>query len=263
MPRFVGLCPTLMPNGLSALTARGDARPPFIDGLSALRPNRRAFTIIELLVILAVLGVMVAIVSPMIAGGTDVSRVRTATRGVMRMSRYARTMAVLHGSQMELVFSTNGKLCVEKVSGGGGGESIVSARAFATTNAVADAETARMAAFDAEPQDSGSGGGSYTMADVNTEQTYEQVQFVFEGYTDTADAGRFSHLLSPEKTTDPLSDGTDEDEDSVRTVRVRYKSNGTCRPYKVKITTEGDDAFSLTVAVDMLGVAKVLEDEEK
>ena len=229
----------------------------------ALKANRRnAFTLIELLVILAILGVMVTVVLPMIASGSDMSRVRTATRGVMQMSRYARTMAVLHQNAMELVFSENGKLSVVLEGGGGHGESIVSAKAFSTTNAVADAEAAKMAEFESGHDDSSGGGSGYEMANVNTEQNYEQVRFKFLGYSDTADAGRFSHLLSPAKSSSPVNDVGDTDEISA-TVRVRYKSNGTCRPYSVKVTVEGDDAFSLTVMVDMLGAAKVVEDEER
>jgi hypothetical protein len=119
-----------------------------------------------------------------------------------------------------------------------------------------------MAEFETEDHSGGSGGGGYVMADVNTEQAYEQVLFIFEGYTDTADAGRYSHLLSsPKKTNENYAE---DDEDAV--TRVRYRSNGTCRPYKVRIIAESDEeekAFSLTVAVDMLGAAKVLEDEER
>ena len=205
---------------------------------------------------LAVLGVLAAVVLPMVSGGSDMSRVRVATRGVMQMSRYARTMAVLHQNAMELVFSENGKLSVEMEAGGGGGDSIVSAKAFSTTNAVADAEAAQMAELTAEHGDD-TGGGGYAMADVNTEQTYEQVRFIFLGYSDTADAGRYSSLPS----SSTFSDDVNSTEESA-TVRVRYKSNGTCRPYSVKVTVEGEDAFSLTVNVDMLGAAKVVEDEE-
>jgi len=124
-----------------------------------------------------------------------------------------------------------------------------------------------MAEFEAATQGDTSGGGSsYAMAEVNTEQSYEQVRFKFLGYSDTADAGRYSHLLSSQKDTASTSDTGNGDEDQAGTVtRVRYRSNGTCRPYRVKVfadSADGEDAsFSLTVVVDMLGVAKVEEDE--
>ena len=220
-----------------------------------LRFNRNAFTVIELLVIITVLGVLVTLIIPMITHGSDASRVRTATRGAMQMSRYARTMAVLHQNAMVLTFSADGKINVALEGGGhGGGESIVSAKAFGTTNATAEAEAAKQAEFEAGHDDtSGGKGHSYSMADVNTEKSYEQVTFEFLGYTDTADAGRASYLLTPAKIT-----GVSSNEEAAAS--VRYKSNGTCRPYRVKVSAEGDNAFSLTVAVDMLGAAKVEED---
>jgi len=224
--------------------------------------NRKAFTVIELLVVIMVLGVLVTLVTPMITSGSDASRVRTATRGIMQMSRYSRTMAVLHQNAVELTFYTNGKLTVTLEGGGKGNESIVSARSFAVTNAVGAAEEARMAEIEAAHDDSSGGKGkAYSMADVNVDKEYEQVRFTFLGYTDTADAGRYSHLLSPAK--DTVFGEAGEDGDSVRTERVRYKSNGTVRPYRVKVSGDGDNAFSLTVRVDMLGSVKVEEDEER
>ncbi|MCL1919699.1 MAG: prepilin-type N-terminal cleavage/methylation domain-containing protein [Kiritimatiellaeota bacterium] len=227
--------------------------------------SRNAFTIIEIIVVMVVLGIMVAMVAPMVTSGGDVSRVRTATRGFTQMSRYARTMAVLHQSATELSFSEDGKLSVVLEGGGNsGGESIVSAKSFAVTNAVAAAEAARMEEMEAEPSGTpdGGGGGSYAMAEVDTHKDYERVCFTFLGYTDTADAGRYSHLLSPPKNASAADDKEDEDEENARAARVRYKSNGTCRPYRVKVSAEGDNAFSLTVAVDMLGSARVEEDAE-
>jgi len=232
------------------------------------RPARcAAFTVIELIVIIVILGVMVTIVLPMIGSGSDISRVRTATRGVLQLSRYARTMAILRQNAVELTFTESGKLSVVMEAGGGGGESIVSAKSFSTTNAVAAAEEARMAEFEVGHGDSGGagsggGGGYVSMSDVNTEQAYKQVQFIFLGYTDTADAGRSSHLLSPTPSKNAADDEGDADGENARTMCVRYKSNGTVRPYRVKVAAEGDNAFSLTVAVDMLGSARVEEDEK-
>ena len=216
-----------------------------------------------MLVIIIILGVLVTIVRPVISTGGDMSRVSAAARGVMQMSRYARTMAILHQNAMELTFSGSGKLSVTLEGNGGRGESIVSAKSFAVTNSVTAAEEARLAEFATEHDNtSGGGSGAYTMADVNVDKSYAQVRFVFLGYTDTADAGRYSHLLTPSASTSAVDDKEEGDEDSVRVVRVRYKSNGTVRPYRVQVKGEGDNAFSLTVAVDMLGSAKVEEHEE-
>jgi len=226
-----------------------------------MRRNRSAFTVIELLVIIIILGVMVTIIAPMVTAGGDVARVRSATRGMTQLSRYARTMALSHGYALELSIHENGKISIAPEGGRGGGESIVSARSFATTNVVGEAEAARLAEFDTAHDASGGGGGPPSMADVNVDKVYEQIRFIFLGYTDTADAGRYSHLPASGGAS-AIDDEEDEDGENVRVVRVRYQSNGRVRPYRVKVTGEGDDAFALIVAVDMLGSVKVEEDEE-
>lgn len=224
---------------------------------------RRGFTLVELLVVMVIIGVMVMMIGPTFSAGSDAARVRTAARGAMQVSRYARTMALLHQTPVDLIFTSKGGLSV--VSAGGGGESLVSARSFAVTNSAAEAE--RAAEAEAETgnggteQAGGSGGGAgYEMADLGLEKEYEQVAFVFEGYTDTVSEGRggrqsaFAGVLAEEEDAEL---GAEE----VQTFRVRYKSNGTCRPYKVRVSAAGDESCAMTVAVDMLGAGMVEEDE--
>jgi prepilin-type N-terminal cleavage/methylation domain-containing protein len=226
---------------------------------------RRGFTLVELLVVMVIIGVMVMMIGPTFSAGSDAARVRTAARGVMQVSRYARTMALLHQTPVDLIFTSQGGLSV--VSAGGGGESLVSARSFAVTNSAAEAERAAEAEAEAEAgkggteQAGGSGGGAaYEMADLGLEKGYEQVAFVFEGYTDTVSEGRGGRRPA-------FAGGLAEEEDAelgaeeVQTFRVRYKSNGTCRPYKVRVSAAGDESCAMTVAVDMLGAGMVEEDE--
>jgi len=224
---------------------------------------QNGFTLVELLVVIVIIGVMAMLIAPTFGAGSDVVRVKTASRGVMQLSRYARTMAVLHQTPVELVFSSDGAVRVEQV--GGSGTGLVSMKAFSSTNAVDDAAEA-LAASTASPgaemdETSGaSGGGSaYVMADLNIEKKYEQVRFVFEGYTDSVDtgrrvAGRVVEAVSDERET---AGGGDE----VETSRVRYRSNGVCRPYRVRVEAEGNPSCAMTVVVDLLGAAKIEGDE--
>ena len=219
--------------------------------------HRSGFSLVELLVVIVIIGVMALVVGPTFTTGSDVARMRTAARGAMQMSRYARTMAVLHQTPVDLTFGSDGTVSVTQV--GGGGESLVSAKAFAVTNAVAAAEEEAEAsearteeAAAAEAASAGGGGGaSYVMADVNAEKKYESVTFHFEGYTDTLDERR--------------GVGREEEESSeedVQTVRIRYKSNGTCRPYRLRVSAGEDGPLTLTVVVDVLGAARIEEDDE-
>ena len=226
----------------------------------------RGFTLVELLIVIVIIAVIMTMIGPSFTAGSDVARVKTASRGVMQMSRYARTMALLHQTPLELVFTSDGKLSVSP--GGGGGESVVSAKAFAVTNAAVAAEergeaeaASAEAAAEKEAKVSGGGGGggaAYVMADLAIEKTFEQVTFVFEGYTDSLDDGRSGKAETVSSAQEEPSDANGE---TVQVFRVHYKSNGTCRPYKVKITCGTDAAFSITVVIDMLGSAKIEEDE--
>ena len=218
--------------------------------------HSRGFTLVELLVVVVIIGVMALVIGPTFTTGSDVARIKTASRGLMQLSRYARNMALLHQVPVDLAFTSDGTLSVSQA--GGGGETIVSAKAFAVTNAAAAAEAqledevAPALAGGAEGQ---GGGSAYVMADLNIEKKFEQTAFFFEAYTDTMDdkrSGRDAKADSEE------SAGGDE----VQTFRVRYKSNGTCRPYRVRVTAAGDESFALTVVVDVLGAAKIEEEDE-
>jgi len=234
------------------------------------RRCRGGFTLVELLVVIVIIGVMIAVVGPTFSTGSDTARVKTATRGVMQMSRYARTMALLHQKPVDLVYTSSGGLRVEEVSGGG--EGLVSATAFGSTNMAADAEAAAERAAQAEEESrtlgtggaapvEASGGASYVMADLNIEKTYEQVVFRFEGYTDTMDDGRSRRGASARRAAEDEEEEGQEGED-VRVSRVRYKSNGTCRPYTVQVEAEGNESSAVRVVIDVLGSAKVEEEDE-
>ena len=221
------------------------------------RRRLRGFTLVELLIVIVIIGVMAAMIGPTFTAGSDIARVKTASRGVIQMSRYARTMALLHQKPLELVYTSDGTLRVEEVAGGG--ESIVSSKAFASTNSADEGAAAvpEPEAVAAKEGPAGQGeGASYVMADLNIEKKFEGTVFVFKGYTDSMDDGRSRKF----KKALPVS-AEEEGEGDVKAFRIRYKSNGTCRPYSVQVTSGGDSGFALTVVIDVLGSAKVEEDE--
>ncbi|MEI7901446.1 MAG: prepilin-type N-terminal cleavage/methylation domain-containing protein [bacterium] len=220
---------------------------------------RCGFTLVELLIVIVIIGVMATLIGPTFTSGSNIARVKTASRGVIQMSRYARTMALLHQTPVELVYTSDGTLRVEQVTGGG--ESIVSAKAFASTNAAVDAEAEPVLEEEGVAAQEGvaeSGGASYVMADLNIENKYDGVGFVFNGYTDSMEDGHRSRVGEARS----APEAEEEGEGEIKAFRVRYKSNGTCRPYSVRLTSGGEEAFALTVVIDVLGSAKVEEDDE-
>ena len=82
--------------------------------------------------------------------------------------------------------------------------------------------------------------------EIRVEHVYDDVHIRFLGYTDEEDrrSAATGILLS------------DETED----FRIRFRSNGTCRPYRVRITD--DENTIIDIAVDILGGA-VIEGEEQ
>lgn len=226
--------------------------------------KRKGFTLVELLLVVTIIGIMAFVVGPSVFTSSDLMRLKTASRGVVQLSRYSKTMALLHQQPVELVFSSDGKISVKAASGGG--DSLVSAGSFSRTNLVDASESEPeeiKAPVVAEEKvgggDSGSGGEGYVMADIAIEKVYEQVTFRFEGYTDTIDG-----VAEPDEaySVSSSSESDDGDEEDVQTFTIHYRSNGTCRPYRIRIFAgEDEDEFRI-VDVNMLGSAKVLEEDE-
>lgn len=221
-------------------------------------PHKRGFTLIELLVVLVIFGVMAGLITTSLVGSSEVANVRSAARGFVQLSRYARTMAVLHQKPMAFSFSESGQLRVTPHGGGSEATSLVSARDFATTNTLGDAEAA--AAAEAEKEEV-TGGVEYSMADIETSQNYKQVKISFVEYLDVIDDGWSASKRLPSSRN--KSTVTNELEEVSTQTQISYLSNGTCRPYRVKIAADEGDSYALTISIDRLGVAKIDEDEEE
>ena len=65
--------------------------------------SRGGFSLLELLLTLAVLGIVAAASFPMMAGMTEGARLSAASRSTVIMTRYSRTMAVLYQVDIDLI----------------------------------------------------------------------------------------------------------------------------------------------------------------
>ncbi len=72
------------------------------------RSRRAAFTLVELLLVLVILGIVAAVVIPMTSRSLRGNQRRMAVRSVIGAAKYARSMAVLHQVPMVLRISGEG-----------------------------------------------------------------------------------------------------------------------------------------------------------
>lgn len=183
----------------------------------------------------AIIGIAALVVTPYFLKSIRGNRLRTGARSVVMMGRYARSMAILHERDMALTFSVAGSEIRVQAAG-----------APAVTNTAADPLAALLAdasspAAGAAPlpavrlqTDAPTGGPPpvVDITDVNLSASRQMDGVTFE-FVRVADR--------------------DEQRDGIAT--IRYRLNGTCDPYEVRIRDQQDN--TLTLSVDSLSAPRV------
>ena len=253
---------------------------------------RRAFTLIELLAIVAIIGIMVAAGVVSLGAGQGAARTRGATRDIFATIRQARSTALVTQQPCVLSYSTatvDGETCA-KVE-------ITSARIFSGSS-VTEAETlsgervnladpngaaAGRAAADGDAAD-GAGGGEAVedilfepiaaevvkgmaiqvkMADelVELEQNEEKSRSMISAFSNVdALLGRYSEAKKKEAAAEePDAAAPTPGDDTQAPVSVVWEVNGRCEPHRVYVYPAGKSPESgLCIKIDRFGAAKVL-----
>ena len=238
--------------------------------------GRRAFTLLELVMVVAILAIVAAVVLPNVSAVTGGARSATALRSLVQMGRYARSMALLNQTPVDLVLDLDGRhLSVEPAeksvaapeAGGEPGDGVSASTtadaAFyesgasatvsfgrALSNRDRDATTGRI--LQRARKDIGenaadvSSDTSEGLADaIHMERDLPDAVVAFLGYADTVEKRALQdiHIAGGGET------------NGVH--RIRYRANGTCRPYRIAVGAEDDDSRAV-VTVDAVGTPRVL-----
>lgn len=216
------------------------------------KSSRRAFTLIELLVVVAIIGTMLAVAVIDIASGLDSARMRTATRGVLQISRYARTMALLKQRPATVTYSADGHISLELAASNDGGTAAAEIGPLALPVSVPKDATAE----DLASLQDDSGSGTNEVASAPEDLVDESVSRSFEGISFHVEIlGEDGRFLAPMATVD---EGDDESTNAPST-SVTYETNGRCPAYRVTIGKAGaeDARDGLVVDVDRFGKVRV------
>lgn len=217
--------------------------------------------------VIVIIGVLSMLTIPAVTGG-DMTRVKSASRALMQMSRYARTMAVLHQCTVELHIYPDGRLVTvprTNPSAASAQEEGSLGLAASSANELEEMPDAAAAGDESgvspvavNPDELGG-----TMAEIEEEKEFKRIVFELESSSLPADSYE-------EQIKERGGDGEYEGEESEEQAPwiVPFGGNGRCPPFMVKVMSADDngeperDAFYLEVRVDRFGAAKVFDEKD-
>ncbi len=191
------------------------------------RRSTRAFTLVEMILVLTIIGVVVAVTMPSLVRSIKGNRLRTASRTVVTAGRYARSMAVMKQCGEVVTFDLDKGIISVAQSERSANPDRLAAGRNGDHGAVPDTggNSAQIPAGESTNSTEGVGGekgGSLV-------QRLDRVKIVSVG----------------------IENGAKQDKGICS---INYRTNGTCDPYVVVMTDES--GASLTIQVDALSSVK-------
>ena len=258
---------------------------------------RRAFTLIEVLIVVAIMAMMVSVAAVSVRSGQDAARVKGAARDLMAAIRQARSMALVLMQPTVITYSTkriDGEICAQVSVEGA---KLLSASSSDTVETLSGeivrrdgspvaGQAAAKPGEEAEESAIGEKGGEsmedilfapvsddvvkgvrikVTMGDelLRTEEEEERKTNRISVFSNVDYLlGKYKEKKAEEESAaDAPPAGKDEDQEPVSLV---WEANGRCDPHRVWVYLDGKKPESgLCIKVDRFGAAKILSGEEE
>jgi len=202
---------------------------------------KKAFTLIELMVVIMVLGVVAAVIVPNFSVFMKGNRMRLSVKSVILAGKYAKSVAVLRQRDTAVVFDFDSNI----VSVNFVGSDNTSADAFAEDKLV-DFEANDLGGFESiiHTQAVSSANGEQLKGIDAVERKLEE-GIVF-------DSVEINMSVLSGDTSGIYKEGV---------CRVVYYTNGRCEPYTVVLKHDGDIEQSVNMSVDALGFVETTYEE--
>lgn len=237
--------------------------------------RRAGFNLIEILIVVGIIAIMLASAVVSVASGRSAAKVKEATRGVMQLSRYASSLALLRQRPVVVTFHRSGKVEV-RISGestGSGEKGAPADPIYLEVNGETTQTAAEIAAEDGEDASGASSESSSSgakeekkglfftrqalnpdeLAKEDAEGEYEGIELTVEvlgedGEPLPPEIAATLSLRQPERQKKPafevfnsLDLHADEEEDEKKSdddeppVSVTYETNGSVNPHRITV----------------------------
>ena len=263
---------------------------------------RRAFTLIEVLIVVAIMAMMVSVAAVSVRSGQDAARVKGAARDLMAAIRQARSMALVMMQPTVITYSTkriDGEICAQvsvegaKLLSASSSDTVetLSGEIVRRDGSPVDGQAAAKPGVGAEVSAIGEKGGEsmedilfapvsddvvkgvrikVTMGDelLRTEEEEERKTNRISVFSNVDYLlGKYKEKKAEEKKAEEESAAdappAGKDEDQ-EPVSLVWEANGRCDPHRVWVYLDGKKPESgLCIKVDRFGAAKILSGEEE
>ena len=249
---------------------------------------RRGFTLVELLLVIVILGILAVIAAPRITPLLSGGHLRMGSRELAAAGRYARTMALLNQTPVDVILKQgSGEIVIkareaQSLTSLGMSDLAALTNALGYTDSLLDTSARRQASLsggfgfavskeDRESSSFRAEGSATNVIDrikeergeevastvsfsdtIDISRKAEGVKFWFDGYRDVVESrSAYSKILYEDSS---VAEGGD--------ITIRYRANGTVRPYRVTVVNEDDENDKMFVTVNSVGTAKITDEED-